>query len=132
MKPYHNGARKRVVEPLNQLNDSTLPASRRTDESNVRSRFDGEIEMPKHTNGWTSRVAEVNILELNSALDVVDHSAFCGLGVDFWTVIEQLDNLSARNVGFGNVRDEGEDVASLDSSECDTLYTMNQSHEPTP
>jgi hypothetical protein len=132
VKPYHNGARKRVVEPLNQLNDSTLPASRRTDESNVRSRFDSEIEMPKHTNGRTSGVAEVNILELNSALDVIDYSAFCGLGVDFWTVIEQLDNLSARNVGFGNVRDEGEDVASLDSSECDTLYTMNQSHEPTP
>jgi hypothetical protein len=64
----------------------------------VRPRFDGEIEMSEDTNRGSGRVAEVNILEFDMALDVVDHFALGGFGVNFRAVVEELDNLRSSDV----------------------------------
>jgi len=96
----------------------------------VCSRLNSDIEMSEDTNSRTSRITEVNILKFDTTLDVLNDSAFWRFRIDFWTIVEQFDDIRSGNVGFGNVGDECEYVSCLDSSECDTLQSKSVMREP--
>ena len=79
---------QRVIEPLNELNNRRFATPRGTNQSDVRARFNGQVEVAKDANGLTSWVPEMNILELDRAFDTVEFLALCGLGVYFRNTVE--------------------------------------------
>jgi hypothetical protein len=68
-------AMQRVIEPLNELDNRRFATPRSTDQSDVRARFNGQVEVAKDANGRTSWVPEVNILELDRAFDLFERRA---------------------------------------------------------
>ena len=54
----------------------------------MRARFNSQVEVAKDANGLTSRVPEMNILELYRAFNLVDLLALCGLLIYFRDTIE--------------------------------------------
>lgn len=81
-------AMQRIIEPLDELNNRRFATPGSTNQSDVRARLDGQVEVAKDANSRTSRVAEVNILELNPSFDRVEILAICGLGIYFRDIVE--------------------------------------------
>ena len=90
---HQNGTGDWVIETFNHLNDCTLATAGSTDECDVGSRCNSEIEVPQDANGGTSGITEVNVLELDMALYFGDDLSFGRRSVDFWNRIEEVDNL---------------------------------------
>lgn len=63
---------QRIIEPLDELDNRRFATPRSTNQSDVRARLDSQVEVAKDANSLTSRVAEVNILELNPAFGFVE------------------------------------------------------------
>ena len=86
---YVDSSGQRIVEPLNELDTEkhdistnsditkmknhvrrTLSTSGSTNQSNISSRFNRQVQIPQDTNTRTSWVPEVHALETDTALDV--------------------------------------------------------------
>ena len=65
---YHF-SRVQVVEPLQQLNAGRLPASRRSNEGDLLSGCQGEVEGLEDGDLLPGRVAELGVLEADVAVD---------------------------------------------------------------
>ena len=137
---YVDSSSQGVVEPLNELDtekddistDSditerkshvrrTLSTSGSTNQRDISTRLDRQVQIPEDTNTRTSWVPEVHALEADAALHVAGDLTLGRLGVDFGDGVEELDDVGGSGLSGRDVRDEGEDVASLDGSEGGTL-----------
>ena len=83
----------------------------------MSARLDDEVEGAQDTDARMGRVAEVDTLEADTALDRIGDVALGGLGVDLRDGVEQADDVRGGALGRENVGDEGEDVAGLDGGE---------------
>jgi hypothetical protein len=81
-----------IVEAFYELNNGTLAAPRGTDEGNVCSGLDGEIEVPQYAHGGASGVAEVEILAFDEALYLRNNLSFVRFGIDFWNRVKKSNN----------------------------------------
>ena len=72
------------------------------DERDVGARLSGEVEVTQNTDARTGRVAEVDALETDTALDRIGER----LGVDLGNRVEQPDDVGCRGFGRGDVRHE--------------------------
>ena len=96
----------RVVEPLNELNSGRLSATTSTDESDIGTRLNAEVQVTEDTNTGTSGVTEVNVLEADTTLDVLRNLAFSGVRVDLGDRVEQVNDVTSGTLGRGNIGDE--------------------------
>ena len=69
------------------------------------------------TDARTGRVAEVDALEADVALNSLGDVALGGLSADLEDGVEQADDVGGGTLGGENVGDEGEDIAGLDGEE---------------
>ena len=103
---YVNSSGLRVIEPLNELDSGRLSATTGTDESNIGTGLDAEVQVTEDTNTSTSRVTEVNVLEADTTLDVLRNLAFSGVRVDLGDRVEQINDVTSSTLGGGNIGDE--------------------------
>ena len=87
----------------------------------MRARLNGQVEVAKDANSRTSRVAEVNILELNPAFDLFELLALCRLCINFRDTIKQPEDIVRGRGRFTDIGDEGEDVSGLYTAKGDAL-----------
>jgi hypothetical protein len=140
-------ARQRIIKSLDELNaeqyqhknewsypqiadetnlHSALPTTASPDESNIRSGVDSYIETTKHTNSRSCRIAEVNVLETDVALDIFRNIAFFRLGVNIRSGVQQGDNVRSGALGQGDIGHERKDVSGLHSSKHSPLFGSGQ------
>ena len=115
-RTHVDGTRKRVVEPLDKLDGRTLSASRGTNERDVCTRLDRNVQVAQDTHTRTRGVAEVDVLEPDATSDVLWYSALSRLRVNLRLGVEERNSVRGSAGGGRHVWDELEDVASLNGS----------------
>lgn len=121
--------RANVLESFNELNESRLSASTRTNDRDKLSRLNLEaaandrqqgglgseertsdaLESSKHANVRASRVAEVDVVELDVAFAVLELVAVGVLSVDLGLGVEEMDNIGGGASGLAHVGNVVED-----------------------
>ena len=96
---YVNSTGLRVVEPLDELNRGRLSATTSTDESNIGTGLDAEVQVTEDTNTGTGGVTEVNVLEADATLDILGNLAFSRVRVDLGDRVEQVDDVTSSTLG---------------------------------
>ncbi|GJC95043.1 hypothetical protein ColKHC_03869 [Colletotrichum higginsianum] len=104
-----DGAGEGVVEALEEGDGGGLAAAGGADEGDVLARADDEVEAAQDGLLGAGRVAEVDVAELEGAVDGVEAGALLGPGVDGGLAVEQHLELVGGLVGLAHVGGEGED-----------------------
>ena len=120
---YHDPTGQGIIEPFNQLDRGTLATSRRANKSDVCSRLDYQVQVAEDANAGASRVSEVDLFksDLTTSGLLVNLSSLSRLRIDFRDLFDKIDDIGGGTFGGGNVGNEAEDVACLDTTEGNRL-----------
>lgn len=106
-------SRKRIVEFLDELNESTLPASRRTDNRDELTGLDLEVKSTKYADVGASRVAEVDVVERNLTSRFRELETAWIVIVDFGDSVEKFNDCSSGTTSGRHILSNFVDLAFL-------------------
>ena len=136
---YVDCSSQRVVESFDKLNAvitdkhgvdttdskinsrSTLSATASTNQGNVCSWLNSQVEVAQYTHSRACRIAEVYVLEADATSDVLWGLSFLRLSIDSGHGIQEGDKISGSLIGGRHVRNELEDVSCLHGTEYCSL-----------
>ena len=102
-----DGPRLGIVEPLDQAHDGRLAAAALAHQSYRRAAGDEERESGEDSLVRASRVAEMNVSQLDLPAYVVQGLSLLVVGVDFWLSFDGFEHLEARRFSRGESSDAG-------------------------
>lgn len=103
------------LEAFHQLDQSTLAATTGADDRDELSRQDLELESTKDANMRTSRVAEVNIVELDVTGALIEHVSRGVLSINVRLGVDDLNVSCCGTLGLGHVLYSQKNSVSLDA-----------------
>jgi len=122
MKQTHvNVSSQRIVESLRKLNGGRLSRTGWSNDGDKRAGLDSEGKLTEDTDTRASRVAEVDAFEANASDNIFRDETLGRAGVNVGFRIQELDDADRGTTSGRDIRDEREDVSSLDGTKSDAL-----------